>query len=252
MNATTAAPVRATRAKKPASAPVADFSNLSNEQWTCRMHACEVLSLLTLLLSATVEGRRDPDAAVRNKALLTGVARELHACTSNPATPLAQYAAAARNSLSAMNTASDEWEHVGQQDDHDLIFGLYHGICAVLELVLGAAAPSPSATAAPATSPARNERTLGERKARWVFGTIASIAEGIERLCIQIVDSTTDDQEDMAISATTAEALANQIRLLTQIGQADVGDSMAEGVQPHLMLLPPAYHGEDAKEGGRE
>lgn len=243
MNVTTTAPPRATRAQKATPATVTDFSDLTDEQSDCRMYASEALELLALLASTTESGSwKDQQAQERNSVLLKTVQGELRTCTCNPKTSLAHYVAAARNSIATMDTASDEWEYAPHQsDEHDLIFGLYRGICAILELLMVAAKAKPTADSAAERAPADCNR-----KAGWAFSSIGGLADAVRTLCADIVEDGADNWENYTVNkVVAARELCSQIGVLSDIGLNDTGNhSMRMHNDAAGWVCPLAYHAE--------
>lgn len=93
------------------------------------------------------------------------------------------------------------------------------------------------------TKPGVTTRTAAERRAGWVLGRIMSHAKVVGSLCAEVIDSTSSGQDHLESAALAAHALADQIGLLAEIGQQDVGSEIpGEDPDARAWLLPPEYH----------
>lgn len=93
-------------------------------------------------------------------------------------------------------------------------------------------------------------RTLGERRAGWVFSTIQEQIEAVRDLCTCIIADGTENWDFTILKVVAARELCSQIGALADIGIIDVGGVMARHEDARGWLLPPAYHSEAPMEGG--
>lgn len=112
------------------------------------------------------------------------------------------------------------------------------------------APPAPPSRPAPtnAASPEPG-RTLGERRAHWVFGQIAGLADLAEELFNDVLECIPADCQAEARKAYSGRQVVAQINLLAFVGSQDVGGVPEfEKKDVREFLLPPAYHSETPKQ----